>query len=150
MRITPVATILVVGLLVLSGGSACTGGEPPDEPPASDAEAGPAGDPSGVAPADLAEDGLAGSFDCGGQTISVGGSGVDVELTGTCLTVSVNGDDGTVAIETATTVVVNGRGNRVTVGEADTITVNGDDSHVTYSGDPVVTVNGTDATAEEG
>ncbi|SDU85617.1 DUF3060 domain-containing protein [Jiangella alkaliphila] len=86
-----------------------------------------------AAPGVFEEDGVTGTFDCAGQDIAINGAGAAIDLVGECGTVSVNGDDADVSVQSAASIVVNGAGCRVV-----------------YQGDPDVVVNGTGSTAERG
>lgn len=147
MRIRTAAAVGFTGMLALLVG--CGGSEPaaePTDPPATTAPAGggtagpgdsgsdgPGGsDADGPEPAPAAFNAQAsGTYDCGGQNVTVNGDGSDLHLAGTCGTVVINAEDATLVIDEAELIVVNGAG-----------------SHVTYGGDPEVVVNGEDASAE--
>lgn len=119
--------LVVCALALLAAG--CGGDEDPqvDDPPVFPIATQPT---SGMAPGVFNDEGVTGSFECGGQDITLNGAEADIQLTGTCGTVVVNGDR-----------------VRLVVDDAAVIVVNSDDSTVTYGGDPEVTVNG-DSTAE--
>ncbi|HLU44589.1 MAG TPA: DUF3060 domain-containing protein [Natronosporangium sp.] len=141
MRIRTAAAGFTGVLALLAG---CSGGaDPADraEPPTTTAPAGdtPADpDGSGDSPSDGPEpapaafnDQTTGTYDCGGQNITINGDGSDLHLTGACGIVVINAAQATLVVDAAEMIVVNGA-----------------DSHVTYGGEPEVFVNGEDASAE--
>ncbi|QSB15288.1 DUF3060 domain-containing protein [Natronosporangium hydrolyticum] len=138
------AAVLVAGALALFG-AGCGGDDAADDPdapttaptpdpadsPDGDADGADDADDSGQAPTAFNEETASGSYECGGQDVTVNSETADLEFTGACGIVVINGDDAEVIIE-----------------EAEMIVVNGENASVVYGGDPEVVVNGENASAE--
>lgn len=143
MRIKTASALLVGALALLGAG--CGGDDAADDPdgpattdPATPgAEGSPAEDEAdsdadgAQAPTAFNEETASGSYDCGGQDVTINSETADLEFTGVCGIVVINGDDADVVVE-----------------DAELIVVNGENATVIYSGDPEVVVNGENATAE--
>src|SRR5690349_859710 len=73
------------------------------------------------------------SYDCKSDpTVSININNGTFTFTGACQTISVNGNNNTIAIESVKTLSVNGNGSTITVAAVTTISSNGNDNKVSY------------------
>lgn len=75
-----------------------------------------------------------GNHDCAGQNVQITTSALDVNLSGQCGRIEINGSGNTLTVASANTLTVTGSGNNVSISSVTTIEVTGSGNTVKWSG----------------